>query len=99
MAIDRQHIRVLQQRVDEILHWRWDPIGIAGTPQCRDEYSSYAPAVTRLLAEGATASEIATHLTKVATCSMEVAAADAQAVAELLIEHRDWIKERFEDKN
>lgn len=36
-----------EQAVDEILHYVWDPIGIAGIPQCRDEYSSYTHLIVR----------------------------------------------------
>lgn len=35
----------LYRRTDEILHYVWDPIGIAGVPEARDEYHSYLPGI------------------------------------------------------
>ena len=31
----------LYRRVDEVLHYLWDPIGVAGIPEARDEYYGY----------------------------------------------------------
>jgi hypothetical protein len=35
----------LYSRVDEVLHYLWDPIGVAGSPGARDEYYSYLPKI------------------------------------------------------
>ena len=35
----------LYQRIDEVVHYIWDPIGISEAPQARDEYHSYLPAI------------------------------------------------------
>lgn len=37
--------RELYQRVDEVLHYVWDPIGVSDAPEARDEYFSYLPIV------------------------------------------------------
>jgi hypothetical protein len=37
------------KRTDEVLHYIWDPIGIAGAPEARYEYHSYLPHVFSLL--------------------------------------------------
>nr|MBP8879029.1 hypothetical protein [Flavobacteriales bacterium] len=34
--------------VDEVLHYMWDPIGVAGTPEARDEYQGYVARVVEL---------------------------------------------------
>lgn len=34
--------------VDEVLHYKWDPIGVAETPEARNEYSGYVPKVVDL---------------------------------------------------
>jgi hypothetical protein len=34
--------------VDEVLHYMWDPIGIAGTPEARNEYRGYVAKVADL---------------------------------------------------
>ena len=47
------------QRVDEVLHYIWDPIGVSEIPVARDEYHSYTPQVFSLLLKGATAKDIA----------------------------------------
>ena len=39
----------LYHRVDEILHYIWDPIGISRYPEARDEYDSYLPKVFLML--------------------------------------------------
>jgi hypothetical protein len=57
----------LRMRVDEILHYIWDPIGVRGEPHARDEYDSYVPEVYSLLQSGAAAEQIAARLDKIAT--------------------------------
>jgi hypothetical protein len=37
------HQDELYRRTDEVLHYIWDPIGVAGVPEARDEYDSYLP--------------------------------------------------------
>ena len=37
--------KALYRAIGEILHYVWDPIGIAGVPQARDEYDSYVAQV------------------------------------------------------
>jgi hypothetical protein len=60
----------LLTRINEVLHYIWDPIGVAGEPKARDEYDSYVPHVYSLLESGATAEQIAAHLDKIATEGM-----------------------------
>jgi hypothetical protein len=35
----------LFRRIEEVVHYIWDPIGISGQPQARDEYSNYMTAI------------------------------------------------------
>ncbi len=60
----------LYRRVDGVLHYLWDPIGVAGIPEARDEYYGYLPQVFNLLKANAGADEIADYLFEVATRSM-----------------------------
>lgn len=53
----------LYRAVDEVLHYLWDPIGVSGVPQARDEYHGYLPRVFGMLREGSSESQIAAHLT------------------------------------
>ena len=39
----KPHEYELYQRVDEVLHYLWDPIGISDQAYARDEYYSYLP--------------------------------------------------------
>jgi hypothetical protein len=39
---DRAKIKELTNRVDEVLYYLWDPIGVSDEPCARGEYSSYA---------------------------------------------------------
>lgn len=50
----------------QILHWLWDPIGVAREfPYAADEYHSYAAEIVSSLAQGASASEIALLLASI----------------------------------
>ncbi|WP_206958501.1 hypothetical protein [Trinickia acidisoli] len=60
----------LYRRVDEILYYVWDPIGVAPNAVTRDEYQRYLPKVFSMLQEGADASSIAVYLDNIATESM-----------------------------
>ena len=31
----------LYRRIDEVVHYLWDPIGVSGIPEARDEYQGY----------------------------------------------------------
>lgn len=45
-----------------MLHYRWDPIGVAGIPQARDEYESYVPQVFQLLKGTVDGRDVADYL-------------------------------------
>jgi hypothetical protein len=85
----------LYRRTDEILHFVWDPIGIAGHVGARDEYYMYLPAVFALVKQGASAAEIEQHLNQVALDRMGItdAASSAARAAELLVDWRTSIEE------
>ncbi|MGF6932781.1 hypothetical protein OKW41_001920 [Paraburkholderia sp. UCT70] len=79
----------LYRRVDEVLHYVWDPIGIATSAAARDDYVRYLPKVFAMLQEGTDASSIAACLDNVATERMGLGAnpQHSKRVAELLL---DW---------
>jgi hypothetical protein len=84
------------RRVDEILHYVWDPIGVAGAAGARDEYDGYVPQVVAMLFEGCTADAIASHLSTIETESMGLSrSADRDAstrrVSKVLIDHYRWL--------
>jgi hypothetical protein len=49
-------------RVDEVLHYLWDPISICEIPEARDEYSSYAGVVLSMLKRGEPSERISAYL-------------------------------------
>jgi hypothetical protein len=57
----------LYRRVDEVLYYVWDPIGVAPNAVTRAEYQRSLPVVFAMLQEGADVSAIATYLDSVAT--------------------------------
>ncbi len=52
----------LYKRIDEILWSDWDPIGVSGAPEARDEYYDYLPQVFRLALDGSNENRIAEYL-------------------------------------
>jgi len=89
----------LYRRVDEVLHYVWDPIGVAGIPQGRDEYYTYVPRVFSLVQSRAPLSEIVDFLVTTQTETMGLGEPSgvrthAEEVAALLEEWRDWIQQR-----
>ena len=48
----------LYKRVDEVLHYIWDPVGVFDQPNARDEYYSYIPTIYALLKEDKDSQEI-----------------------------------------
>jgi hypothetical protein len=87
----------LYQRVDEVLHYMWDPIGVAGMPMARDEYDSYLPKVFSLLTQSDNNNEkIAEYLDYVATDRMGLGE-NKKATLEIVSILQAW-KERLNVK-
>ena len=61
----KDEAQTIQRRIGEMLLRHWDPIGVRDEPGAQDEYNAYVGGVYRLLASGASAREIATHLVNV----------------------------------
>ncbi len=73
-------------RVDEVLQYVWDPIGISGAPEARDEYHNYVQQVLNLaLADDE--DRLAEHLHSLETKHMGLTGDKAHCceVAELLM--------------
>lgn len=65
-----ERAREIQESIRHILLHDWDPIGVADEPQAQDEYDSYIGGVYRLLASGASTTQVAEHLARVEHDSM-----------------------------
>jgi len=83
---DQELLRI----VGEVLHYIWDPIGVAGVPQARDEYDSYVGAVFTLLRSGATDADISAHLEQIVVNRMGLPGRRSNDAASVLIYWRDY---------
>jgi hypothetical protein len=79
----------LYRRVDEVLHYLWDPIGVSGMPLAREEYQSYVPQVAALLHENAKAKQLASYLNEVVTRRMGLHE-NADATLHVVAVLQDW---------
>ena len=89
---------LLYRRVDEVLTYIWDPIGVRQVPQARDEYESYLPQVFKRVLEATGPEPIADYLMEIESERMGYSPTKATRqgaldVANLLLEHRDWINQ------
>ena len=84
----------LCRRVDEVLYYAWDPIGVSRCPAARDEYQAYLPKVLALLHEDVGASSVAAYLDGIATARMGLEARPEHSLrtAQLLLE---WKREIY----
>lgn len=78
----------LYQRIDEILFYQWDPIGISGSDWPRNEYHSYLPQVFACVMESNSPQPVAKLLGLIATENMGLAATPDHdiEIAKLMIE-------------
>jgi len=81
----------LYKRIDEILFYKWDPIGASDSDWARDEYQSYLPRVFAYSMESNSPESIAKYLGVVSTESMGLSAAPEHdmKIAELIIEVKE----------
>jgi hypothetical protein len=84
---DQELLRI----IDEVLHYVWDPIGVSGVPQARDEYGGYVGPVFTLLRSGATDAEVSAHLQAISSDRMGLPRRRerADAAASVLTDWRD----------
>jgi len=81
------------KRVDEILYYKWDPIGVSDSDWARDEYQSYLPRVFAYALENKSPDPIAKYLGVVTTENMglSLAAAHDRKIAELILEIKEGL--------
>ena len=92
-----QKDQALLKAVDEVLHYIWDPIGIADTPQSRDEYQGYTGHVFTMLHSGASESELSNHLQTISETrtGMGKSQDKSNQAAAALIAWRDFVNENY----
>ena len=83
----------LYRQTDEILHYMWDPIGVSGVAQARDEYHGYLPQIFKRVLNECKKEEIAEYLIEVETKSMGLTANKERAleIAGVLIDAKEAI--------
>lgn len=85
----------LRIRVDEVLHYLWDPIGISDVPAARDEYYTYSAQAFGMLKNGATTTEIAANLRRIRVERMEIGRSpeliSEDEIADLLVRWKEEI--------
>ena len=60
----------LYRRIDEILFYKWDPIGVSDSAEARDEYQGYLPEVFAMVMDSRQQADIACYLGKVSSQNM-----------------------------
>lgn len=94
----------LYQRIDETLHYIWDPIGVSGAPQARDEYYGYLPKVEEAIRRGDSKEDVIRLLNTIATDNMGLTAADwlttrTHHAVDRIFEWKDYLKEKQDNLN
>ena len=91
---DRAKIKELTNRVDEVLYYLWDPIGVSDEPCARGEYSTYVDSIVSLLNDDKE-DNIAKRLSEIETTSMGLTKNDSKnkLIAKRLIEEKYAVQE------
>lgn len=66
---DKGKLRELERRIDEVLYYVWDPIGVSDEPRARAEYSSYTMTILRYVLQD-DLKKITQHLSRLESDSM-----------------------------
>jgi hypothetical protein len=84
----------LGRRVDEVLYYVWDPIGINHEPCARGEYENYVSGVLQTLVDNDEPNPISDHLAAIVRNSMGFPPniQSCNAVADLLLQHKYVVK-------
>ena len=88
---ERWWIETGEGELRQVLHWKWDPIGVASVfPWAADEYDRYAPQIAAAMKEDATAEAVDAALWRIETERMGVtniaaAAKERRAAAEAIV--------------
>ena len=83
----------LYKRIDEVLFYKWDPIGISDGNWARDEYQSYLPQVFKLTLANNNPEPIANYLTVITTENMGLSEEKQHdiKIAKLILEIKEGV--------
>lgn len=91
--MDRFKPDELERRVDEVLYYKWDPIGINFNVSARAEYRSYVSSILQTLKSGDVV-RLTEQMQGFEKNSMglEIEESNAKEIAELLLAHKEAIE-------
>ena len=87
--------KLLYKRIDEILFYVWDPIGVAPEPRTRDEYEMYLPQVFKLALENEDPKLIADYLHNITNTEIGLPSKLKNCIetAEIILKSKHYIDE------
>lgn len=85
----------IYKRIDEILYYLWDPIGVNDEPAARSEYTSYVSSFMSILEKHDDVQAIAKRLNQIEKTNMGLGENEKKAkqIAELIIDAKEAIIE------
>ena len=88
------HSDELRRRVDEVLYYVWDPIGVSEEPFARAEYESYVPKVLQLVVDHDDQAPISAYLADIVKTQIGLSpnSKHCDHVATLLLENKKAIE-------
>lgn len=92
--MNKEKLKELERRTDEVLFYVWDPIGISDTPAARGEYSSYIMTILKYVLED-DLQKIVYQLNKIESSSMGLLPNKSKntEIAELLLDFKYAVEE------
>ena len=87
----------LLQRIDEVLYYLWDPLGVAREPQSRQEYSAFVSEVFAALLDDADEHRLMELLLLLETEFLGLGPRPSQArrIAEALVDWRTLLEQKY----
>jgi hypothetical protein len=98
MATRSDHFdQELFQRIDEVLLYHWDPVGVARDPLAREHYAGFVPEVFAALLDDADEQRVMELLLLLETEFLGLAPrpSHARRVAEILVDWRAVLEEKY----
>jgi hypothetical protein len=85
----------LYKRIDEVLFYVWDPIGVSDEPIARREYENYVPETMKLVIENEDVEPISAYLLEIAGTQMGLISDKNKCdyTAKMLLEYKHAINE------
>lgn len=85
----------LEKRIDEVLYYVWDPMGVADEPYARNEYCDYVPEILALVMDKSSVETISSYLSDIVRDNMGLSPdeEDSLHAAELILEYKKAIDE------